>query len=78
MATLIEQRTIGAIPEAERHGRAWHLLPLWLLDFYVIHRGRYDVGGILSMRGRYELVNWKAFGTYAVAVLAPVPAVATA
>ncbi len=28
MATLIEQRTIGAIPDSERHGRAWHLLPL--------------------------------------------------
>jgi len=30
MATLIGQRTIDAIPESECHGRAWHLLPLWL------------------------------------------------
>ena len=29
MTALIEQRTIGAIPEAERHGKAWQLLPLW-------------------------------------------------
>jgi nucleobase:cation symporter-1, NCS1 family len=44
-----------------------------LVDFYVIHRGHYDVSSILSMRGRYGLVNWKAIGTYAVAVLAEVP-----
>jgi nucleobase:cation symporter-1, NCS1 family len=44
-----------------------------LVDFYVIHHGRYDVASILSMRGRYGLVNWKAIGTYAIAVLAEVP-----
>jgi NCS1 family nucleobase:cation symporter-1 len=44
-----------------------------LVDFYVIHHGRYDVASILTMRGRYGLVNWKAIGTYAIAVLAEVP-----
>jgi nucleobase:cation symporter-1, NCS1 family len=44
-----------------------------LVDFYVIHRGRYDVGAIVSMRGRYGLVNVKAVVTYAVAVLAEIP-----
>jgi NCS1 family nucleobase:cation symporter-1 len=44
-----------------------------LVDFYVIHRGQYDVASILTMRGRYGLVNWKAIGTYAVAVLVEVP-----
>ena len=44
-----------------------------LVDFYLIHRGRYDVGAIVSMRGRYGLVNWKAIGTYAVAVIAQIP-----
>ncbi len=44
-----------------------------LVDFYVIHHGRYDVGSILSMRGRYGLVNWKSIGAYAIAVLAEVP-----
>jgi NCS1 family nucleobase:cation symporter-1 len=44
-----------------------------LVDFYVIHHGRYDVASILSMRGRYGLVNWKAIGTYAIAVLVQIP-----
>ena len=44
-----------------------------LVDFYVIHRGHYDVASIVSMRGRYGLVNWKAIGTYAIAVIAEVP-----
>jgi purine-cytosine permease-like protein len=26
---LIEQRSIGYVPLAERHGRAWHLWPVW-------------------------------------------------
>lgn len=49
-----------------------------LVDFYVIHHGRYDVGAILSMRGKYGLVNWKAIATYAVAVLAQIPFMSTA
>lgn len=44
-----------------------------LVDFYLIHRGRYDVAEIVSMRGRYGLVNWKAIVTYAVAVIAQIP-----
>lgn len=44
-----------------------------LVDFYLIHHGRYDVEAILTMRGRYGLVNWKAIATYAVAVVAQIP-----
>lgn len=44
-----------------------------LVDFYLIHQGRYDVDAIVTMRGRYGLVNWKAIATYVIAVAAQIP-----
>lgn len=54
-----------------------YLLVPWtainLTDFYVVHRGRYDIDAILSRDGRYGLVNVRALVVYAVAALVEVP-----
>lgn len=54
-----------------------YLLVPWtainLADYYVVRRGRYDVGELFRIRGEYGLVNWPAVVIYLVAIGAQIP-----
>ena len=59
---------------------AYFLIP-WtainLADFYLVRHGRYDVDAIFDPNGIYRKVNWRAIGTYLVAVAVEVPFMST-
>lgn len=44
-----------------------------LTDYYVIRHGKYDIGAIFKVDGRYGLVNWPAIGIYVLTILVELP-----
>jgi NCS1 family nucleobase:cation symporter-1 len=44
-----------------------------LVDYYLVRRGRYDVGAIFEVNGRYGSVNWRTVLVFLVGVACEIP-----
>jgi NCS1 family nucleobase:cation symporter-1 len=44
-----------------------------LVDYYLVRRGRYDVGAIFEVSGRYGAVNWRTVLVFLVGIAAEIP-----
>ncbi|MDD2876444.1 MAG: cytosine permease [Acidiphilium sp.] len=44
-----------------------------LTDFYLVRRGRYDIGAIYDPAGIYGAINWRTMAIYAIGILVEVP-----
>jgi nucleobase:cation symporter-1, NCS1 family len=44
-----------------------------LTDYYLVRRGRYDIGELFKARGTYGFLNWWALGIYVATILIELP-----
>jgi nucleobase:cation symporter-1, NCS1 family len=44
-----------------------------LVDYYLVRRGRYDVGAIFTPNGRYGAVNWRTIAVFLIGIAVEIP-----